>query len=63
MPVFGAIVDIRPRGARVDDVLDAFAVLWSAERFARGEHVVLGRDAQQGLVMHDERGLPMRIVM
>ena len=39
-----------------DDVLDAFAVLWSAERFARGAHLV------QGAVEHDRLGLPMRIV-
>lgn len=50
--------DVRPtpRGARVDDVLDAYAVLWSAERFARGEAIVLG-DGRR-----DARGLLMRIV-
>jgi predicted RNase H-like nuclease len=26
------------KGARLDDVLDAYAVLWSTERFARGAH-------------------------
>src|SRR5262249_51798565 len=42
LPEFGTVVDLRPRGAAVDDVLDAYAVLWSAERFARGDHVTLG---------------------
>ena len=54
-PIVGAI-DVRVRGARADDVLDAVAVRWSAERFARGEHVELGDGAR------DERGLLMRIV-
>src|SRR5262249_29673692 len=39
---FGDIVRSRPRGAGADDVLDAFAVLWSTERFARREHIVHG---------------------
>jgi predicted RNase H-like nuclease len=56
LPRFGQVVDERPTGAAADDVLDAFAVLWSAERFARGEHLTLG----DGSV--DEHGLPMRIV-
>jgi predicted RNase H-like nuclease len=56
LPRFGPVVDERPRGAAADDVLDAYAVLWSAERFARGEHLTLG----DGSV--DELGLPMRIV-
>lgn len=54
--VVGAAADARPRGARPDDVLDALAVLWSAERFARGEHVELGDGRSDAL------GLPMRIV-
>jgi predicted RNase H-like nuclease len=44
--------------ATVDDVLDAYAVLWTAERFAAGLHLTfpaVGQDV-------DERGLPMRIV-
>lgn len=53
---FGDIVRSRPRGARVDDVLDAFAVLWSVERFARREHIVHGSGELDG------RGLPMRII-
>jgi len=56
LPRFGPVVDARPRGAAADDVLDAYAVLWSAERFARGEHLTFG----DGSV--DELGLPMRIV-
>ncbi len=51
-------IDVRPvpRGARPDDVLDAYAVLWSADRFARGDAIVFGDGAL------DSRGLPMRIV-
>jgi predicted RNase H-like nuclease len=45
-----------PRGAAIDDLLDAYAVLWSARRFQRGEHRVFGDGAT------DERGLEMRIV-
>jgi hypothetical protein len=37
-------------------VLDACAVLWSAERFARGDHVTLGDGSVDAL------GLPMRIL-
>ena len=54
-PIFGSI-DVRVRGARPDDVLDAFAVLWSARRFAAGAHEQLGDGAR------DERDLPMRLV-
>ncbi len=45
-----------PRGAAIDDLLDAYAVLWSARRFNRGLHRVFG----DGTV--DARGLEMRIV-
>lgn len=45
-----------PSGARLDDVLDAYAVLWSTERFARGAHREFGDGSR------DRRGLPMRIV-
>jgi predicted RNase H-like nuclease len=45
------------RGAAADDVLDAYAVLWSAGRLARGQAVRLG----DGSV--DERGLRMEIVV
>lgn len=49
-------VPVRLPGAAADDVLDACAVLWSAGRFHRGEHAVLGNGAI------DERGLRMEIV-
>ncbi len=53
-----AVPDTRLQAKR-DDVLDALAVLWSAERFARGEHRTFGDDP----VQTDQRGLPMRIVV
>ncbi len=46
----------RPRGARRDDLLDAFAVLWSTQRFRGGIHRSFGDGALDG------RGRPMRIV-
>jgi predicted RNase H-like nuclease len=52
---FGELPPV-PRGASEDDLLDAFAALWSAERITRNEHGVLG----DGHV--DVTGLPMRIV-
>ncbi len=45
-----------PRGAHEDDLLDAFAALWTAERIAAGRARELG-DAHV-----DVTGLPMRIV-
>lgn len=45
-----------PRGAAVDDLLDAYAVLWSAHRFRRGEHRQFGDGSR------DDRGIEMRIV-
>lgn len=45
-----------PAGAAIDDMLDAYAVLWSTRRFQRGEHRVFG-DGQR-----DSRGIEMRIV-
>lgn len=45
-----------PRGAATDDVLDAYAVLWSVQRFQRGEHRVFGDGGR------DPRGIEMRIV-
>jgi predicted RNase H-like nuclease len=53
-----AVPDTRVKAKR-DDVLDAFAVLWSAERFARGEHRTFGGNP----VETDPRGVPMRIVV
>ena len=50
------LVARRPRGAAVDDVLDAHAVCWSAARIARGIAVCLtGRPAR------DRYGRPMAI--
>jgi predicted RNase H-like nuclease len=48
-----------PRGARPDDVLDACAVLWSVERFARNEH----RTLPDGATERDGYGTLMRIVV
>ena len=48
-----------PRGARPDDVLDAYAVLWSVERFAAERHFTFPSVGEQ----RDERGLLMRIVV
>jgi predicted RNase H-like nuclease len=45
-----------PAGAAIDDLLDAYAVLWSTLRFRRGEHRVFG-DGRR-----DDRGIEMRIV-
>lgn len=45
-----------PRGARADDLLDAYAVLWSALRYRRGVHRQFGDD------QFDVRGIEMRIV-
>ena len=57
--LFGEVPD-RLRGAKPDDILDAYAVLWTAERFARGEHRTLGPvDGEE----RDGRGLVMRIVV
>lgn len=44
-----------PRGAHLDDVLDAFAGAWTARRCAAGQHLQLGGDM-------DERGLRMEVV-
>jgi predicted RNase H-like nuclease len=45
-----------PPGAAIDDLLDAYAVLWSTQRYRRGVHRQFG-DGQL-----DERGIEMRIV-
>ncbi len=52
----GEVPDRLP-GAAADDIVDAVAVLWSARRFAAGEHLVLGDGSTDGC------GLPMRIVV
>jgi predicted RNase H-like nuclease len=56
--LLSARFDIRPtpHGAAVDDVLDAYAVLWSTQRFMRGDHVEFGDGTR------DARGLTMRII-
>jgi predicted RNase H-like nuclease len=48
-----------PRGARLDDVLDACAALWSVERFAVGAH----RTIPDASIERDEHGTLMRIVV
>ncbi len=53
------IVPPRVVGADRDDVLDAFAVLWSTERFARGDHHSFPADGYEV----DARGRPMRIIV
>ena len=54
-----AITPIPLRFARIDDVLDAYAVLWSAERFAAGKHRTMPEHHEQ----RDARDLLMRIVV
>jgi predicted RNase H-like nuclease len=44
-----------PRGAGSDDVLDAFAAAWTAQRYVARTHVQLGGDL-------DERGLRMEVI-
>jgi predicted RNase H-like nuclease len=46
---------VRIVGTGPDDVLDAFAVAWTARRYARGGHVQLGGQ-------RDSRGLRMEII-
>jgi predicted RNase H-like nuclease len=53
------VTPIPLRFARIDDVLDAYAVLWSAERFAAGTHRTMPAHDEQ----RDTRGLLMRIVV
>lgn len=45
-----------PRGAKLDDLHDALAVLWSTHRYERGEHLAFGDHTLDG------RGLPMRVI-
>jgi predicted RNase H-like nuclease len=51
-----AVPPTAPAGAAIDDMLDAYAVLWSVRRYQRGEHRTFG-DGQR-----DARGIEMRIV-
>jgi predicted RNase H-like nuclease len=53
---FGPI-DVRLPGARPDDVLDAYALLWTAQRHEAGTSVCLAGDETDG------RGLVMRIIV
>jgi predicted RNase H-like nuclease len=53
---FTGIPSHPPSGAGVDDVLDAYAVLWSVMRFQRGEHHSFGDGSR------DPRGIEMRII-
>jgi predicted RNase H-like nuclease len=55
-PIFGPI-DVRLPGAKPDDVLDAYALLWTAQRHHQGESVTLGGGTT------DARGLVMRVVV
>jgi predicted RNase H-like nuclease len=45
-----------PTGARLDDVLDALAVAWSAWRWSRGKAEIIGAE-------RDDRGRPVGIVV
>ena len=45
-----------PRGAAIDDLLDAYAALWSVTRYLRGEHRRFGDGSR------DSRGIEMRII-
>jgi predicted RNase H-like nuclease len=61
MQLVGETFGIEPMSlgpAKIDDVLDAYALLWTAERFARGAHRTFPADR----VETDSRGLPMRII-
>jgi predicted RNase H-like nuclease len=50
-----------PSRARLDDVLDALAAAWSAQRWARGTAEVLGPGTDDPQL--DDRGRPMRVVV
>lgn len=52
-----------PGGARLDDVLDALAAAWSAQRWAGGTAEVLGPDTELDDRQLDDRGRPMRVVV
>ena len=49
-------IALRPPGAQLDDVLDAFAAAWTARRIVRGEALVLG-----DLAARDPRGYRLTI--
>ena len=52
----GIAVPPKPRGAAMDDLLDACALLWSARRIATGQHATVLPEPER-----DARGLPMQI--
>jgi predicted RNase H-like nuclease len=61
-PIFGevpvqAVQALRRHGALPDDVLDAFAALWTARRILAGQAIVLPEQPPR-----DGAGLPMQIV-
>jgi predicted RNase H-like nuclease len=57
-PGVDGVLSARPRGAAVDDVLDAFAAAWTARRIARGTATWLGDpDAR------DPRGMRVTIAV
>ena len=56
-PVFGPIKHV-PIGAKIDDVFDVYAALWSAERFCANTH----RSFPATEMQRDQRQLLMRIV-
>jgi predicted RNase H-like nuclease len=55
-PIFGPLPARPPRGAALDDVLDAYAVLWTVERVAAGTARTFGDGAV------DACGITMQIV-
>ena len=52
------LVRARPRGASVDDALDALACAWTARRISRGE----AQRLPEGRLERDRLGRPMQIV-
>ena len=55
-PELRAVADVRPRGTRPDDVLDALVGAWTAQRLVAGRHIRLGGET-------DATGLRMEIVV
>jgi predicted RNase H-like nuclease len=55
--VDSALGDLRSLGCAADDLLDAFAALWTARRIAKGTAVIL-----PALPPRDKYGLPMEMV-
>ena len=55
-PYLRAVADVRPRGTRPDDVLDALVGAWTAQRLVAGCHRRLGGET-------DTTGLRMEIIV